>query len=293
MRTLAAWARELEARSPRTARRYGREATAWGAFVERARGAFPGGMLSASPADVRAFVNLDDGLSASSRGVKVAALRGMYTALEAEGLVAENPAGKVRVGRTASGVHHRAIPRSTVLRVLAKLAESDKAKDVRDRALIIVMLSVGARRAEVAGLKVGSIERDEDGAFLVLRGKGDKTVRMPLRDGAVRAIGRWLEVAGHGDDPDAPLFTNVSRRPDHRGRPLTAEGIYHICKRLFPGYSPHGLRARSVTDVYENSDGNIHFAQMFARHASPTVTEAVYVQTKKLEKAMVYAPDYQ
>ncbi|MHC5058241.1 MAG: tyrosine-type recombinase/integrase [Planctomycetota bacterium] len=293
MRALAAWARELEARSPRTARRYGREARAFGLFAEQARGPFPDGLLAVTPADVRAFVNLDKALSSSSRAVKVAALRSMYAAVEAEGLTEENPAKKVPLGRVES-VHHRAVPQAAILRVLSRLANSGKVRDLRDRALVILMLSVGARRAEVAALKVGSIYRTEEGTFLVLPGKGGKTTDMPLKQGAVRAIEKYLDVAGHGDDSDAPLFKNVSRRPAHRGKALTSQGIYHVITRLF-GQSPHCLRASAITSVWDNSDGNTGLAALFARHSPSSgvrLTQGVYVQSKKLERAMIYAPDF-
>jgi hypothetical protein len=116
---------------------------------------------------------------------------------------------------------------------------------------------------------------------------------MLLKAGALRAIDRWLAVAGHGDDPEAPLYSNLSNRPDQRKlRSLSADGIAHVIKRRFPGHSAHGLRSRAITDVWSDSDGNLHDAQLFARHAHPSVTEQVYVQTKKLERALVYAPDY-
>ena len=209
--------------------------------------------------------------------------------------MARNPASDVKVGRVQSGQHHKAVPRSLILRLLAELRASERPIDVRDHALIVTFLAVGARRAEVAALKVSDIEREEEGkSYLRLMGKGGKVALMLLREGTLRAIDRWLKEGGHGGNPTSPLFHNLSHRPDHRERrSLSSNGIWHIVKRRFGKYSPHGLRARSISDVWQRSDQNLHMAQVFARHSSPTVTEQVYVQAEKLDIAMTYAPDYE
>ena len=68
-RVLAAWMRGLESRSRATARRYGREARQFLAFLEQARGPLFRSLLDATPADCRAFVGLDETASVSSRAV--------------------------------------------------------------------------------------------------------------------------------------------------------------------------------------------------------------------------------
>jgi integrase len=285
----------LEARSIPTAQRYGREVREFLHFAERARGPFPDGLLHISPAECLAFVALKEVTSESSRAVRAAVLRALFGCLVLEGLRAENPAAEIKVRRISEARHHKAVPKSTVLRVLAHLRESKRVKDIRDYALLVTMLATGARRSEVASWKVSSIERTEDGtAYLNFAGKGRKAARMLLREGAVRALDRWLEVGGHKTNSDAPLFYNLSHRPEHKGRQsLNPEGVYFIIKKHLGRYSPHGLRARAITDVWQNSDGNLHFAQLFGRHSSPGVTEKVYVQAQKLEQAMQYAPNYE
>ncbi|TET34335.1 MAG: hypothetical protein E3J72_14335 [Planctomycetota bacterium] len=292
LRTLAAWLQSYRARSPQTAARYKREARAFLEFLAKFKGPIGNSLLQAAPSDCRAFVNLDRKLSNSTRAVKCAVLRSMFGALVVEGLVPTNPAAEVKVKRAASGEHHQAVPRSIVLQVLDGLGNS--IKDTRDRALIVTMLSIGARRSEVANLKVGDIEHTGDKTYIRLKGKGGTVTRMLLRSGAVRILNNWLKAGGHGDGAEAPLFFNLSRRPDHKKRrSLSSAGVWHIIKERFGKYCPHGLRARAITDVWKNSDNNIHMAQIFARHSSPTVTEQVYVQAKKLDQAMKYAPNYE
>ena len=292
-RALAAWLRRLGDGSPRTAASYEREARAFLAFMAQARGQGINDLLKATPADCSAFVHAVPGLAPATRAIKAAVLRSLFGCLVLEGLIPSNPAAEVRIRNSQSGKHHRAVPQGAIITVLEKLAESERPLDIRDRALLLLALAVGARRFEIAALNVGSVERSEnEKAAVSFVGKGGKSVRMSIRPAVVQAIDRWLTIGGHGGDPAAPLFSCLSRRRDHRGHRLTGGGIRHIIKAHFKRYSPHGLRARAITDVWQRSSGNLHYAQTFARHASPAVTERVYVQGEKLSQAMEYVFEY-
>lgn len=292
-RTLAAWMRQHEERSARTALAYKREAGALLAFLQKQHGPGLACLLLAKPSECSAFVQAVPDLAASSRALKAAVLRGLFGVLVIEGLRPTNPAADIRIRNAASGKHHQAMSQAAVVGVLGGLKEGEGLRDVRDRALLLVVLAVGARRFEVAALDVGSIQREGAGrAFIEFTGKGKKTVRMSIRAGVLRAIDQWLEMAGHGDKPAAALFHSLSHRPEHAGQRLTGGGIRHIIKRHFPKHSPHGLRARGITDVWQQSGANLGHAQAFARHSSPAVTEKIYIQAEKLERALEYTYDY-
>lgn len=292
-RVLSAWMRRLGDGSPRTAQSYGREARMFMAFIEQARGPLPGGLLAATPSDVAAFVHLVPGLAPGTRAIKCAVLRSLFGALVVEGLMLTNPAAEVRVRHVQSGKHHRAVPQSQIITTLERLAQSQRPQDIRDRALLLLALAVGARRFEIAALNVGSVERQDDGkAIISFTGKGQKVAKMTIKAGVMAAINQWLGIGAHGGDANAPLFFNLSHRPEHARKRLGGSGIRVIIKRLFPRYSPHGLRARSITDIWSQSGGNLGHAQAFARHSSPAVTEKVYIQANKLEKALEFTYDY-
>lgn len=292
-RALAAWMRQHEERSPRTARAYKREAGALLTFLQRIYGPGLGCLLTAKPSECSAFVQAVPGLAASSRALKAAVLRGLFGVLVIEGLRQTNPAADIRIRNAASGKHHSAVSQAAVVAVLDGLTAGDCLRDVRDRALLLLALAVGARRFELAGLNVGNIQRDGEGkAYVQFVGKGKKSARMSIKAGVLRAVDRWLTMAGHGSTPDAALFHNLSHRPEHAGKRLTGGGIRCIIKRHFPKHSPHGLRARGITDVWQQSGANLGHAQAFARHSSPAVTERIYIQAEKLERALEYTYDY-
>lgn len=292
-RVVAAWMRRLYDGSPQTARSYRREATNFLEFLAHSYGPGFAGLLHAKPSDCVAFVHAVPDLSPASRAVKVAVIRSLFGALVLEGLRPENPASDIQTRGIQSGKHHHAISQAAMIAVLDHLRASERLPDVRDRALLLLALAVGARRSELASLNVGSLERGADGtAQVVFVGKGGKAARMMIKPGIVAAIDRWLTRAGHGHNPDAPLFQCLSRRPDHVGKRLTGGGIRCIVKAHFPNHSPHGIRGRAITDVWILSGFNIGDAQTFGRHSSPAITEKIYVQAEKLDKAMKYTFDY-
>lgn len=263
------------------------------AFLALSYGPGLGGLLRAKPSDCIAFVNATPGLAPASRAVKAAVIRGLLGALVLEGLRETNPATELGLRNVQSTRHHQAIPQAAIVSVLERLRVSDALRDVRDRALLLTALAVGARRFELASLNVGSIARQQGGqAQVVFMGKGRKAARMSIRLGVLAAIDRWMALAGHGDDPSAPLFHCLSRRPEHRGRRLTGDGIRCIVCGYFPGFTPHGIRARAITDVWTQSGGSLGAAQAMARHSSPAITERIYVQADKLERALEFVFDY-
>ena len=221
-RTLAAWMRQHEQRSLRTALAYQREVRAFLVFLHQQHDPGLGCLLSAQPSECSAFIQVVPGLAASSRALKAAILRGMFGALVEEGLRSTNPAADIRIRNVASGKHHRAMSQADVVGVLCRLKDGDSLRDIRDRALLLLVLAVGARRFEVATFNVGSIQREGDSrAFIEFTGKGKKHVRMSILASVVRAIDHWLEMAGHGGKPEVALFHSLSHRPEHAGRRLT------------------------------------------------------------------------
>lgn len=292
-RALAAWMRSLEQGSLRTARAYQREVRCFLAFLGQSYGPGLGSLLRARPSDCTAYIHATPGLASASRALKAAVLRGLFGVLVRDELRTSNPAADVHVRHAKSGNHHRAPPSSLVTEALRRLADSTDPQDIRDRALLLVMLNLAARRHEVASLNVGSIQRSSDGqAHVQFVGKGGKAARMALHASVVAAVDRWLAVAGHGLDPAAPLFHSLSRRPDHRGGRLSGAGIACIVHRRLPGFTPHGLRARSISDVWLESGRNLHIAQSFARHGNASITADVYVRPLTDAWSQGFATDY-
>ena len=111
----------------------------------------------------------------------------------------------------------------------------------RDRALILLLLSSGARISEVLRLDRADWAMDR----VTVRGKGDRERVLMITDKARQAVDDYLAAR---DDPSPALF--ISFQPAVRGKRenrLSDDGARHICNRLarvlgIPPFHPHQLR---------------------------------------------------
>jgi integrase len=74
----------------------------------------------------------------------------------------------------------------------------DSPLGLRDRAIILTLVMTGRRRAEVIGMKAGTIVLDGDRAYYTYRGKGGKQGHRELPQPALNAIRASL--ASYGKD---------------------------------------------------------------------------------------------
>jgi len=100
----------------------------------------------------------------------------------------------------------------------------DSAPTVADRLLVTVLYESGARRGEVANLKIKSVQFDEYGAILTLTGKSGTRRRRVYA--SVPDLRNLLNNHPMKNDPEAPLFLNS------KGTPLTRQNIYRRIKKL-------------------------------------------------------------
>jgi site-specific recombinase XerD len=100
---------------------------------------------------------------------------------------------------------------------------------LRDRAIILTLTFTGRRRAEVLGMKAGSIEIAGETVFYSYRGKGGKTGKRELPQPAFEAINAWLGCIGkevNAMAADESLWPNT-----HNGRGITSGTFYTNLRR--------------------------------------------------------------
>jgi integrase/recombinase XerD len=139
-----------------------------------------------------------------------------------------------------------------VRRILA-FADSSKARDVRDRAILMLLAIYGLRRGEVADLRLDQI--DWAGRTLkIVRLKRRQAQTYPLISSVAEALARYIDTV-RPPIPSQQVFVTVQAPV----RPIAASAIYHVVHRRFvalgiqtPHQGPHALRhacaARLVAD---------------------------------------------
>ena len=215
-------------------------------------------------------------LSAVSAARALIAVRGLHRFAAAEGLAELDVARAVRPPTPG-----RRLPKSlTIDQVLALLeaAGGDSPADgpltLRNRALLELLYSTGARISEAVGLDVDDI--DTQARSVLLRGKGGKQRLVPVGRPAVQALDAYLvrgrpELARRGRGTPA-IFLNV------RGGRLSRQSAWQVLQDaaeragITSGVSPHMLRHSFATHLLEGG-ADVRVVQELLGHASVTTTQ--------------------
>lgn len=215
-------------------------------------------------------------LSAVSAARALIAVRGLHRFAAAEGLAELDVARAVRPPTPG-----RRLPKSlTIDQVLALLegaggeSASDGPLTLRNRALLELLYSTGARISEAVGLDVDDI--DTRARSVLLRGKGGKQRLVPIGRPAVQAVDAYLvrgrpDLARRGRGTPA-IFLNV------RGGRLSRQSAWQVLQDaaeragITSGVSPHMLRHSFATHLLEGG-ADVRVVQELLGHASVTTTQ--------------------
>jgi integrase/recombinase XerD len=184
---------------------------------------------------------------------KAACMRSFYRHLRREELLTRDPTAELR-GPPRLQRLPDVLTREEVGLLLAQPSGSEPLA-LRDRGLLEAMYACGLRASEAVALELSDVDLEE--GMVRARGKGSKERIVPIGRTAVAALGAWCErgrpvllasVAARGE-PSTRLFLN------HRGRPLTRQGLYKIVQSharsagLAERMSPHTLRHTFATHL--------------------------------------------
>lgn len=215
-------------------------------------------------------------LSAVSAARALIAVRGLHKFAAAEGITAVDVARAVRPPTPG-----RRLPKSlTFDQILALLdgaggdGEADGPLTLRNRALLEVLYSTGARISEAVGLDVDDV--DTQTRSVLLRGKGDKQRLVPIGRPAVSALDAYLvrgrpDLARRGKGTPA-IFLNA------RGGRLSRQSAWQVLQDaaeragITAGVSPHTLRHSFATHLLEGG-ADVRVVQELLGHASVTTTQ--------------------
>ncbi|MEA5360036.1 site-specific tyrosine recombinase XerD [Amycolatopsis sp., V23-08] len=217
-------------------------------------------------------------LAASSAARALVAVRGLHKFAHAEGVTEHNPAREVRPPTPAKRLP-KALPVDDVLRLLETPAP-DGERALRDRALLELLYSTGARISEAVGLDLDDIDDDE--RTVLLDGKGGKQRLVPIGRPAIAALHAYTVrarpvLAAHGRGT-AAMFLNV------RGSRLSRQSAWQVLKDtaeragIAAVVSPHTLRHSFATHLLEGG-ADVRVVQELLGHASVTTTQVYTLVT--------------
>lgn len=223
-------------------------------------------------------------LATSSAGRALVAVRGLHRFAVQEGVCAADPSREIRPPRPPSRLP-KALSVSEVEALLAAADAGGGPRSLRDRALLELLYSTGARISEAVGLCVddvtSALTRPPGGtgsstAEIRLTGKGGRQRPVPVGQYALAALEAYLvrgrpALAARGRG-GAALFLNA------RGAPLSRQSAWHVLDEvarragLATRVSPHTLRHSFATHLLDGG-ADVRVVQELLGHASVTTTQ--------------------
>lgn len=218
-------------------------------------------------------------LSLSSVNRAISAVKGFYRYLALENGLA-NPTTEI-----SSAKLPRKLPKALTIDEVTRLIESaDREGDpisLRDKAILELLYSTGARVSEIIGLNVAdfslSSTSDGDVHIVKVKGKGSKERLVPLGKFAVGAVDNYLTrvrpaLAAKNSKSEGALFLNS------RGKRLSRQSAWQVvldaaCATGLNGkVSPHVLRHSFATHLLDGG-ADIRVVQELLGHSSVTTTQ--------------------
>ena len=229
--------------------------------------------------DFIAYLN-DENLSLSTSNRILSTLRSFYAYLERDH-GADNPMKDV-LSRKIPVRLPKALTISQVTQLIEATVVSDDIVSLRNKAILELLYSSGARVSEVVGLNLVDVSdvksEDSDIRIIKLRGKGGKERVVPMGSYSVKALDDYLVrvrpslVAKNSKGKSEALFLNQrgSRISRQSAWQLVVDGAERI--GLADGISPHVFRHSFATHLLDGG-ADIRVVQELLGHASVTTTQ--------------------
>lgn len=225
------------------------------------------------PADVDAYFGyMSQRWSRRSLHTTATSLRAWFRYAEARGWVRPALADVVVAPRVYRDEGLPLGPTWEQVQQLLAGAEGDRPKELRDRAILLLLFVYGLRSDEVRRLTVDDIDWEQE-CIRLRRAKSFRLETFPIEPTVGNALARYLR-EGRPRSDSRVVFLTV-RAPF---RPLSSGGLYHVVQerldRLGPpgkGRGPHGLRHACARHLVE-SGHSLKVVGDHLGHRSPSST---------------------
>ena len=175
--------------------------------------------------------------------------------------------------------------------------DSDRLRNLRDKAFLLVLADTGMRVHEACNLRRGDVDWLDGKAIIVGKGNQQAVVRFSHR--SIKSIKDYLAVRSSLDGisgkslASLPVFARHDKGAGKKIKPITTATGRNIVKaRVIESLgpeaaleiTPHSLRHYFVTTILRGS-GNLKLAQELARHKSIAVTQRyAHLSNDELDK---------
>jgi site-specific recombinase XerD len=263
-------------RNRHTRRAYLRTAREFAAWCERAG---IDSLAMVRPLHVATYIeSLGEHLAAPSVKQQLAALRHLFDWLVTGQQLPSNPAAAVRGPRYSVKTGKTPVLTASEARMLLDSIETETPIDLRDRALISLMIYTFARIGAAVQMRVEDVAVQGRRLWVNLKEKGGKQHRMPCHHRLEEVMEAYLEKTGLAMKPKTWLFpTAPGRTGVLSDRPLQQHEVHRMIRRRIAAVGIdtkvgcHSFRAAGITEYLRNG-GKLEIAQQMANHESSRTT---------------------
>jgi len=231
------------------------------------------------PVHVAAYI---EGLRATiappSVKLKLAAIRMLFDWLVVGQVIPTNPAHSVKGPKHVVKKGKTSVLSAGEVRVLIDSLAGDSALDLRDRALIGIMVYTFARVGAVIKMRVNDVYTQGRRTWVRLHEKGGKHHEMPCHHNLEEYLEAYLVGAGIASDAKGYLFrTARGNSRQLSDKPMTQPDVYRMIGRraeaagVYTNVCCHSFRATGITEYLRNG-GKLEVAQQMANHESARTT---------------------
>ena len=238
----------------------------------------PGGLVAADTDAIEKYLGTMGGC-ASSVARRASCLRSFYKFLMIEHIIKTNPTTGIELPKRA-----KILPKLLTTTEIELLISSagDTKNSVRLRAMIELLYASGLRVSELCELPMTAIL----GNKLLIHGKGAKERIVPMHDGAINALNKWLNMR---DDNESKYVFPSNATNGH----ITRDGFFKILKKcaVLAGIeparvTPHVLRHSFASHLLANG-ANLRAIQTMLGHEDISTTQIyTHVLPEKLQRVV-------
>jgi integrase/recombinase XerD len=224
------------------------------------------------------------GFAATSQARRLSALKQFYAFLYAEGVRGDDPTGILDGPRKG-----RALPKTLsvddVTRLIGRAegeaaaapgGTAERVAALRLLALLELIYATGMRVSELVALPATVVQ--QDGRFLMIRGKGNKERMVPLSNAARSAMRAFAEARAAlltDEDRESPWLFPADSKSGHLARQVFARDLKGLAARAglpAAAVSPHVLRHAFASHLLQNG-ADLRAVQELLGHADISTTQ--------------------
>ena len=249
-------------------------------------------LLEAASADLSAYLSslAAQGFKPSSQARRLAAMRQFYKFLYAEGLRTDDPTGVLDAPKKG-----RALPKTMGVDEVGRLLEQAEAEAqdpapgqlqrLRMLALLELLYATGMRVSELVSLPLKVLE--QDGRFLMIRGKGNKERLVPLSRSSIAALKAYGEAkkAEENDGEPSPWLFPSHGSAGYLPRQVFARDLKGLAARAgikTSSISPHVMRHAFASHLLAHG-ADLRVVQELLGHSDISTTQ---IYTHVLEERL-------